>query len=74
MAEPARRFGLMTLAVLGVLAGFVAGIVLSELSGIVGVVVFDRAVGMKFLPFYLAVAFAIVVPGLAGRSRRRTRR
>ena len=51
-----------------------AGIVLSELIGIIGVVVFDRAVGIKFLPFYLAGAFAIVVPGLAGRSRRRTRR
>ena len=37
----------------GLFAGFLAGIALSELIGIIGVIAFDREVGIKYLPFYL---------------------
>jgi hypothetical protein len=60
-------------AVLGIAGGLVAGLVLSEIIGIVGMLAFDTAVGFKFLPVYLAVACAVAAPLLYRRSRRRSR-
>jgi hypothetical protein len=40
---------------LGFAWGVMAGLVLSEVVGIVGFLLFDRAVGIRFLPIYLAV-------------------
>lgn len=48
--------------VINLVEGFIAGIVLSDVIGIVGFTLFDRLVGIKFLPFYCAVVCAIVVP------------
>ena len=50
-----RRVKLAALALIG---GFIGGIVLSELIGITGFLLFDRAVGLRFLPLYLAVVCA----------------
>jgi uncharacterized protein DUF5957 len=36
--------------VLGLVAGFFAGLVISEIIGIVGVLAFDHAVGFRYLP------------------------
>jgi hypothetical protein len=60
-------------AVLGIAGGLAAGLVLSEIIGIVGMLAFDTAIGFKFLPVYLAVACAVAVPLLYRRSRRRSR-
>jgi hypothetical protein len=57
-------------AAIGLVAGFAAGIVLSDLIGVVGVLVFDRHAGIRFLPIYLAVAFAILAPVLDVLDRR----
>jgi hypothetical protein len=43
---------------LALLAGFLAGLVLSEVIGIAGVLFFARPLGIKYLPVYLAVLFA----------------
>lgn len=57
---------------LGALAGLVAGLVLSEVIGIAGFVLAHRAVGVRFLPLYLAAAFAVLAPlGVAALHRRR---
>ena len=58
-----------TLAAL--VCGFIAGIVLSEVIGIVGFLVFHRAVGIRFLPVYLGVISAVVVLAAGLLSRRR---
>jgi hypothetical protein len=49
--------------VLGLVAGFFAGLVISEIIGIVGVLAFDRAVGFRYLPRH----------GVGGSGRRRPR-
>jgi hypothetical protein len=48
--------------VCGLIGGFLGGLILSELIGIVGVLLFDQAVGIRFLPLYLAVVGAIAAP------------
>lgn len=59
--------------VLAIVGGLVAGLVLSEIIGIVGMLAFDTAIGFKFLPVYLAIACAVATPLLYRRSRRRSR-
>ena len=48
------------------------GLMLSEIIGIVGYPVFESAVGIKFLPIYLAILFAVVAPAVDARFRRRS--
>jgi hypothetical protein len=47
-------------ALLGLIGGVIAGVAVSEIIGIVGYLVFDSAVGIKFLPSHLAILFAVV--------------
>ena len=49
---------MVTMATLGLMGGFLGGIVLSEIIGVTGFLLFDRAVGIRFLPIYLAVVCA----------------
>jgi hypothetical protein len=60
--------GVTALAAIG---GLAAGLVLSEIIGIIGVLVFGTAAGIKFLPVYLAIACAVAAPVLYRRSRHR---
>jgi Family of unknown function (DUF5957) len=62
--------GVIALAIVG---GLVAGLMLSEIIGIVGMLAFGTAIGFKFLPVYLATACAVAVPLLYRQSRRRSR-
>jgi hypothetical protein len=48
----------LAVALVALIGGFLAGIALSEFIGITGFLLFDRAVGLRFLPIYLAVMFA----------------
>ncbi len=57
----------------GLVAGFLTGIVLSEIIGIIGFLISGQAVGIKYLPIYLAVACAVVAPAVHARARRRSR-
>lgn len=54
-----------------VACGFIGGIVLSEIIGIVSVLVFHQAFGMKFLPVYVAVISGVgaLLASLFGRRR-----
>ena len=76
-----RTVRIIALALVG---GFLGGIVLSAIIGIAGVLLFDRAIGVRFLPLYLAAACAGAAPvvdalvrcragapGQAGAGRRR---
>jgi hypothetical protein len=55
----------------GLIRGVVAGPMLSEIIGLVGYLMCDSAVGIKFLPIYLAILFA-VAPAVGARFRRRS--
>ena len=57
-------------ALVAVVCGFIAGILLSEVIGIVGYLAFHRLVGIKFLPVYLAGASGVLTLILLLRSRR----
>ena len=59
-------------ALFGLIGGVVAGLMLSEIIGIVGYLMFDSAVGIMFLPIYLAILFAVVAPAVDGRFRCRS--
>lgn len=54
-------------------SGGLGGIVLSQIIGITGVLLFDRAVGVKFHPIYLAVVCAGVASIVDALVRRRAR-
>jgi Family of unknown function (DUF5957) len=45
---------------IGFVAGFLTGLVLSEIIGVTGFLLTGQAVGVKYLPVYLAVTFAVV--------------
>src|ERR671913_244515 len=76
--RPNRRSGegigirTMVAALLGLIGGVIAGVALSEIIGIVGYLVFDSAVGIKLLPIYLAILFAVVALVVDARLRRRS--
>jgi hypothetical protein len=50
------------LSVMGLVAGLVAGILLSELIGIVSYLASGRLVGVRYLPVYLGIAGAVAAP------------
>lgn len=56
--------------IVGLAGGFVAGIVISEVIGITGVLLFDRMMGIK----YLAVYTAVIGAGLGLLASRRAMR
>jgi hypothetical protein len=59
----------LVITVLALIGGFFAGIVLSEVIGIAGFLLFDSVVGFKFLP--LVSALAAAVAAVAGNRRAR---
>jgi hypothetical protein len=59
----------IVITVLALIIGFLIGITLSEVIGIVGVLGFGRAVGIKYLPVYTAIVSAILA-NLVDRSLR----
>jgi ABC-type lipoprotein release transport system permease subunit len=59
-------------ALLGLIGGVIAGVAISEIIGIVGYLVFDSAVGIKFLPIHLSILFAVVALVVDARLRRRS--
>ena len=61
------------ITLLALAGGFLAGVLLSEVIGIVGVLVFQRVVGIKFLPVYLAILTAGAALVIQLSDRRRTR-
>jgi hypothetical protein len=65
---------ILLITVFALIAGFVIGIKLSEAIGIVGVLGFGRAVGIKYLPIYLAIVAAIVTNLLDASARRKSKR
>jgi hypothetical protein len=59
--------------VLALISGLLTGLLLPEVIGIIGMLVFGTAVGLKFLPVYLAIAGAVAAPLLYRRPGIRRR-
>ena len=65
---------ILLITLLALIAGFVIGIKLSEVIGIIGVLGFGRAVGIKYLPIYLAILSAILANLWAASARRKSKK
>ncbi len=61
---------LFSWAVIGVVGGFIGGLLLSTIIGIIGFLLFEKQLGIKFLPFYLAFISSILVPVWMYKKRR----
>jgi Family of unknown function (DUF5957) len=59
--------------VLALIGGFLAGIVLSEIIGVVGLLVFEDVVGVRFLPVVTALVAAVAAVIVTLRARRAPR-
>jgi hypothetical protein len=57
--------------VVALVCGFIGGIMLSEVIGIVGYLVFHQTIGIKYLPVYLAVLSGGVTLAASLLTRRR---
>ncbi|WP_175991507.1 DUF5957 family protein [Bacillus sp. Marseille-Q1617] len=57
-----------TAILLGVFGGFILGIALSSVIGIVSMTVFDQPFGIKYLPYVTAVICAVAVPLMDQKS------
>jgi uncharacterized membrane protein len=55
--------------VLGIVCGALAGVALSELVALLGLLLFDRPLGLRFLPVALGVAGGLTA-GLVGHRHR----
>lgn len=45
----------------GIFGGFILGIILSEFIGILGMTIFQKPIGIKYLPFYTAILCTLIV-------------
>lgn len=52
---------IFVITMLTLITGFAIGMGLSEVIGIVGFIQYQRAVGIKYLPIYTAIALAVIV-------------
>lgn len=46
----------------GSIGGFLLGIALSSMIGVIGMGLFKQPIGIKFLPYYTAALCAVIVP------------
>ncbi len=56
--------------IVGIFGGFILGIALSSFIGIFGMTFLDKPIGIKFLPYYISIICAILVPIFDKRSRK----
>ncbi|MFI6577755.1 DUF5957 family protein [Nocardiopsis sp. NPDC050513] len=59
----------LLMGVVGLVAGFLAGLVVDQIVGIISVLAFDQPVGIRGLPIILALVFCAGGLILGSRSR-----
>lgn len=64
---------MLVVVAVGLIGGIIAGLLLSELVGVVGFLLFDDPAGVRFLPVVLGILGAVVLPVLDAWSRRVSR-
>ena len=62
----------VVVSVVALIGGFLVGIVLSEVIGVVGLLVFEDVVGIKFLPLVTALVAAAAAVVVDLRAQRRS--
>lgn len=61
-ASAGKERGLLIWALGGAAGGFTAGILFSNVIAIVGLILVDKPIGIKFLPIYMAACSAVILP------------
>ena len=56
--------------IVGIFGGFILGIALSSFIGMVGMMVFDQPMGIKYLPYFTSIICAVLVPIIENRAQR----
>jgi uncharacterized membrane protein YeaQ/YmgE (transglycosylase-associated protein family) len=64
---------MLVVVAVGLIGGIIAGMLLSELIGVVGFLLFDDPVGVRFLPVILGIVGAVALPVLDTWARRTPR-
>ncbi|GIN58533.1 DUF5957 family protein [Lederbergia ruris] len=57
--------------IVGIIGGFIVGIALSSFIGILGMVLWNEPMGIKFLPYFTSFVCAILVPLIDHKSQSR---
>ncbi|MBO0588008.1 DUF5957 family protein [Sporosarcina sp. E16_8] len=60
---------LLLAILMGCIGGFMLGIVLSELIGVFGMVLFNKPIGIKYLPFYTAILCAVMASIISQKNK-----
>ncbi len=60
--------------IVGLVGGFIVGIALSSFIGVIGMTLFDKPIGVKYLSFYTSFICAIVVPIMDRKSIKKKKR
>lgn len=56
--------------VVGLIGGFIIGIALSSIIGIIGFTLVDKPIGIKYLSYICAILGAIIIPIVDQRGRK----
>jgi uncharacterized membrane protein YeaQ/YmgE (transglycosylase-associated protein family) len=64
---------MLVVVAVGLIVGIVSGLLLSELVGVVGFLLFDDPAGVRFLPVVLGIVGAVALSILDAWSRRVSR-
>jgi hypothetical protein len=68
--EKSKKRGLVSLIFIGAGSGLIVGFLLSNILALLGLFLFDMPIGIKFLPFYMALLSSVLVPVIMYRKTR----
>ena len=66
--EKNKKRGLFSLIFIGAGSGLIIGFILSNILALLGLLLFEQPIGIKFLPFYMALLSSILVPVIMQRK------
>ena len=66
--EKSKKRSLVSLIFIGAGSGLIVGFLLSNIIAMLGLLLFEQPIGIKFLPFYMALLFSILVPVIMQRK------
>jgi len=68
--EKSKKRSLVSLIFIGAGSGLIVGFILSNVLAMLGLLLFDTPIGIKFLPFYMALLSSVLVPVIMYRKTR----
>jgi hypothetical protein len=72
--EKSKKKSVVSLIFIGAGSGLIVGFLLSNILALLGLLLFDNPIGMRFLPFYIAFLSSIFVPVIMHRKTKSNHR